>query len=86
MALIVKDLTITQLMEPWLEAAAQENFLPRIVIAMRNPEEVISSWIESMDYLGDSPPKTAARTIDEFVAEMEPDGGAELQELSTCLC
>lgn len=54
MALIIKDPCITQLMEFWLEAAAQELFLPRIVIAMRNPEEVIPSWNKSMAYIGGS--------------------------------
>lgn len=44
MALVVKEPTITQLMEFWLEAAVREGFTTKAAIAIRHPDEVHRSF------------------------------------------
>jgi hypothetical protein len=40
---LIKDLRITWLLDVWAEAAAAESFAVRVVIALREPQEVVAS-------------------------------------------
>lgn len=49
-ALVLKDVSISFLMEYWHEAAARSGFDAKAVLAIRHPAEAVSSYIELMRF------------------------------------